>query len=89
MLLIHLKGADASHAGMIGYTLAEIGRLLVKIGQYRPPDPGHASSWSHWRRNVPKHNSDKNQRDSTDRGHLRVEADGQVPPDVMYSAYSC
>ena len=27
---------------MIGYTLAEIRHLLVKITQHQPPSPGHA-----------------------------------------------
>jgi hypothetical protein len=35
---------------MIGYTLAEIRRLLIKISQHQPPDPGHAWAWSRWRR---------------------------------------
>ncbi len=35
---------------MIGYTLAEIRRLLAKITLRQPPDPGHAWSWSRWRR---------------------------------------
>jgi hypothetical protein len=35
---------------MIGYTLAEIRRLLAKITQQQPPDPEHAWSWSRWRR---------------------------------------
>jgi hypothetical protein len=34
---------------MIGYTLAEIRRLLVKITQ-QPPAPEKAWSWSRWRR---------------------------------------
>jgi hypothetical protein len=34
---------------MIGYTLAEIRRLLAKIRQ-QPPDPEHVWSWSRWRR---------------------------------------
>jgi hypothetical protein len=35
---------------MIGYTLAEIRRLLAKITLQQPPDPGHTWSWSRWRR---------------------------------------
>jgi hypothetical protein len=35
---------------MIGYTFAEIRRLLVKISQHQPNDPGHAWSRSRWRR---------------------------------------
>ena len=34
---------------MIGYTLAEIRRLLIKITQ-QPPSTGHTWSWSRWRR---------------------------------------
>ena len=35
---------------MIGYTLAEIRRLLAKIILQTPADPEHAWSWSRWRR---------------------------------------
>jgi hypothetical protein len=35
---------------MIGYTLAEIRRLLIKIAQPQQPGPEHAWSWSRWRR---------------------------------------
>ena len=35
---------------MIGYTLAEIRRLLINIAQQHPPGPDHAWSWSRWRR---------------------------------------
>ena len=35
---------------MIGYTLAEIRRLLAKIIPQEPPGPEHARSWSRWRR---------------------------------------
>jgi hypothetical protein len=35
---------------MIGYTLAEIRRLLIKITQQQPPALEHAWSWSRWRR---------------------------------------
>ena len=35
---------------MIGYTLAEIRRLLIKISQQQPPGSEHAWSWSRWRR---------------------------------------
>ena len=35
---------------MIGYTLAEIRHLLVKITQQQPPAIEHAWSWSRWRR---------------------------------------
>ncbi len=35
---------------MIGYTLAEVRRLLIKITQQQPPAPGQAWSWSRWRR---------------------------------------
>jgi hypothetical protein len=35
---------------MIGYTLAEIRRLLVKITLQQPSDSEHAWSWSRWRR---------------------------------------
>ena len=44
------RGIGTSDPGMIGYTLAEIRRLLIKITQQRPPDPEHAWSWSRWRR---------------------------------------
>ena len=35
---------------MIACTLAEIRRLLAKITLQQPADPGHAWSWSRWRR---------------------------------------
>ncbi|HYV81625.1 MAG TPA: hypothetical protein VE979_26200 [Streptosporangiaceae bacterium] len=35
---------------MIGYTLAKIRRLLVKISQHEPPCPDRTWSWSRWRR---------------------------------------
>jgi hypothetical protein len=35
---------------MIGYTLAEIRRLLAKIILQPPADPSRAWSWSRWRR---------------------------------------
>ena len=35
---------------MIGYTLAEIRRLLAKITLQQPPDPERTWSWSRWRR---------------------------------------
>jgi len=35
---------------MIGYTLAEIRRLLVSLVQACSPDPESAWSWSGWRR---------------------------------------
>jgi hypothetical protein len=35
---------------MIGYTLAEIRRLLVKITLQPPPQPEYTRSWSRWRR---------------------------------------
>jgi hypothetical protein len=35
---------------MIGYTLAEIRRLLAEITLQQPLDPGHAWRWSRWRR---------------------------------------
>ena len=35
---------------MIGYTLAEIRRLLAKIILLQQPDVEHAWSWSRWRR---------------------------------------
>jgi hypothetical protein len=35
---------------MIGYTLAEIRRLLITITRQHPPDLEHAWSWSRWRR---------------------------------------
>jgi hypothetical protein len=35
---------------MIGYTLAEIRRLLVKISQPQQSCPEHAWCWSRWRR---------------------------------------
>ena len=38
------SGIGTSDPGMIGYTLAEIRRLLAKIAQQQPPGPEHA--WS-------------------------------------------
>jgi hypothetical protein len=35
---------------MIGYTLAEIRRLLITIAAQQPPGTEHAWSWSRWRR---------------------------------------
>jgi hypothetical protein len=35
---------------MIGYTLAEIRRLLIKITQQQPANLEQAWSWSRWRR---------------------------------------
>jgi hypothetical protein len=35
---------------MIGYTLAEIRRLLVKITLQPPPQPERIWSWSRWSR---------------------------------------
>jgi len=35
---------------MIGYTLAEIRRLLISLIQACSPDPERAWSWSRWRR---------------------------------------
>jgi hypothetical protein len=35
---------------MIGYTLAEIRRLLIKTTQQQPASLEHAWSWSRWRR---------------------------------------
>ena len=35
---------------MIGYTLAELRRLLISLVQARSPDPGGVWSWSNWRR---------------------------------------
>ena len=35
---------------MIGYTLAELRRLLISLIQARAPDPEAAWSWSRWRR---------------------------------------
>jgi hypothetical protein len=35
---------------MIGYTLAELRRLLNSLAQARAPDPDGIWSWSRWRR---------------------------------------
>jgi len=35
---------------MIGYTLAELSRLLISLVQAGAPDPEPAWSWSRWRR---------------------------------------
>ncbi len=35
---------------MIGYTLAEIRRLLTSLAQAYSPDPEDVWSWSRWRR---------------------------------------
>ena len=35
---------------MIGYTLAELRRLLNSLAHTRPPDPDGIWSWSGWRR---------------------------------------
>jgi hypothetical protein len=35
---------------MIGYTIAEIRRLLIKIASQQPSGSEHAWSWSRWRR---------------------------------------
>ena len=35
---------------MIGYTLAELRRLLNSLRQARAPDPESVWSWSRWRR---------------------------------------
>jgi len=35
---------------MIGYTIAEIRRLLIKIASQQPSGSEHARSWSRWRR---------------------------------------
>jgi len=35
---------------MIGYTLAELRRLLISLVQARAPDPEDVWSWSRWRR---------------------------------------
>jgi hypothetical protein len=34
---------------MIGYTIAEIRRLLIKIASQQPSGSEHAWSWSRWR----------------------------------------
>jgi hypothetical protein len=44
------KGVGTSDPGMIGYTLAEIRRLLNSLGDSRAPDPDGTWSWSGWRR---------------------------------------
>ena len=44
------RGIGTSDPGMIGYTLAEIRRLLAKISPQHPPGPEHARSWSRRRR---------------------------------------
>ena len=44
------KGVEARDPGMIGYTLAEIRRLLISLIQACSPDPERAWSWSRWRR---------------------------------------
>lgn len=35
---------------MIGYTLAELRRLLISLVRPRAPDPQAVWSWSRWRR---------------------------------------
>jgi hypothetical protein len=35
---------------MIGYTLAELRRLLISLVQARAPNPESVWSWSRWRR---------------------------------------
>ena len=47
------KGVGTSDAGMIGYTLPEIRRLLISLVQACAPDPGRVWSWSNWRRRRP------------------------------------
>jgi hypothetical protein len=42
--------AQRGAAGMIGYTLPEIRRLLAGLIQRYSPDPGRVWSWSRWRR---------------------------------------
>ena len=44
------KGVEARDPGMIGYTLAELRRLLNSLIQARSPDPDGIWSWSRWRR---------------------------------------
>jgi hypothetical protein len=44
------KGAGTSDPGMIGYTLAELRRLLNSLAYTRAPDPYGIWSWSRWRR---------------------------------------
>jgi hypothetical protein len=44
------KGAGDGEAGMIGYTVPEIRRLLISLVQRYVPDPRHIWSWSRWRR---------------------------------------
>ena len=39
-----------SDPGMIGYTLAELRRLLDNLVYVRSPDPDGIWSWSRWRR---------------------------------------
>jgi hypothetical protein len=44
------KGVGTSDPDMIGYTLPEIRRLLIKLIQARAADPERVWSWSRWRR---------------------------------------
>jgi len=44
------RGTGTSDPGMIGYTLAEIRRLLTRTSQQQPPNSEHTWSWSRWRR---------------------------------------
>ena len=43
-------GLGISDPGMIGYTLAELRRLLNSLVTARSPDPDGIWSWSGWRR---------------------------------------
>jgi len=44
------KGLGTGDPGMIGYTLAELRRLLNSLVQARAPDLDSIWSWSGWRR---------------------------------------
>jgi len=50
MTMTHGEGRMPSDPDMIGYTLAELRRLLISLVQARAPDPERAWSWSRWRR---------------------------------------
>jgi hypothetical protein len=66
---------------MIGYTLAEIRRLLVKISQYQPPSPDHAWSCTSLRdlsktdenRRHPVRSSDGMPSASSQVGHMQAQ----------------
>ena len=50
MTMTHGEGRMPSDPDMIGYTLAELRRLLNSLAHTRAPDPDDIWSWSGWRR---------------------------------------